>query len=58
MAYKKIEHYFSFADIAVNSNADKNRSLLFLRQLDKSIDWERHLNNSNLYMALNNFQHK
>ena len=39
MAYKKIEHYFSFADIAINSNADKNRSLLFLRQLDKSIGW-------------------
>ena len=40
MAYKKIEQSFSFADIAINSNADKNRSLLFLKQLDKSIDWD------------------
>jgi len=40
MAYKNIEQHFSFADIAINSNADKNRSLLFLRKLDKSIDWD------------------
>lgn len=40
MAYKNIEQHFSFADIAINSNADKNHSLLFLRKLDKSIDWD------------------
>lgn len=40
MAYKKIEQYLSFADIAIQKNADKNRSLLFLRQIDKTIDWE------------------
>ena len=39
MAYKNIEQHFSFADIAINSNADKN-SLLFLRKLNKSIDWD------------------
>jgi IS5 family transposase len=40
MAYKKIEQYLSFADIAIQNSADKNRTLLFLRQIDKSIDWE------------------
>jgi len=40
MAYKKIEQYLSFADIAIQNNADKNRTLLFLRQIDKTIDWE------------------
>jgi hypothetical protein len=30
MAYKKIERDFSFADIAVQKFADKNRSMLFL----------------------------
>jgi len=39
MAYKLIENYTSFADIAININADKNRSLLFLRKLDNTIDW-------------------
>src|SRR5210317_818610 len=39
MAYKKIEQYFSFADIAIQNNADKNRSLLFLRKVDSTIDW-------------------
>ena len=33
MAYKKIEQYLSFADIAIQNNADKNRTLLFLRQM-------------------------
>jgi len=32
MAYKIIEQFF-FPDIAINSNADRNRSLLFLKQL-------------------------
>ncbi len=40
MAYKNIQNYFSFADIAIEKNTDNNRSLLFLRKIDKSIDWE------------------
>lgn len=40
MAYKKIEQNFSFADIAINKNADRNRSLIFLRKVDNTIDWE------------------
>jgi hypothetical protein len=40
MAYKKIEHDFSFADIAVQKFADKNRSMLFLRQVNNTIDWQ------------------
>ncbi len=39
MAYKKIDHYFSFADIAVQNNADKNRSLIFLQKVNTVIDW-------------------
>jgi hypothetical protein len=39
MAYKKIDQYFSFADIAINKNADKNRSLIFLRKVDNTIEW-------------------
>lgn len=38
MAYKKIEQIFSFADIAIHKNADKNRSLLFLRELENQIN--------------------
>lgn len=40
MAYKKIEQSFSFADIAIQNIADKNRTLLFLRKIDNTIDWE------------------
>jgi len=40
MAYKTIEHNFSFADIAIHKYDDKNKSLLFLRQLNSTIDWE------------------
>ncbi len=40
MVYKNIQNYFSFADIAIEKNADNNRSLLFLRKIDNSIDWE------------------
>nr|NJM04097.1 transposase [Desulfobacula sp.] len=40
MAYKTIENNFSFADIAIQCNADKNRSLLFLREINKTINWE------------------
>jgi IS5 family transposase len=40
MAYKKIDNYFSFADIAIQNNADKNRSLIFLNKVNTTIDWE------------------
>ena len=40
MAYKILEHNFSFADIAVQNIADKNRTLLFLRQVKNTIDWQ------------------
>ncbi len=40
MAYKKIERDVSFADIAVQKFADKNRSMLFLRQVNNTIDWQ------------------
>jgi len=40
MAYKKIDKYFSFADIVIQNNADKNQSLLFLNKVKASIDWE------------------
>lgn len=40
MAYKKIEYGFSFADIAIQAYADKNRNLLFLREIERSIDWQ------------------
>ena len=39
MAYKQIENYLSFADIAIAKNADKNRSLIFLCTIDNSINW-------------------
>ena len=39
MAYKKIDKYFSFADIAIQNNADKNRSLIFLNKINSTIDW-------------------
>lgn len=40
MVYKKIDNYFSFADIAIQNNADKNRSLIFLKKINSTIDWE------------------
>ena len=39
MAYKNIQQQLSFADIALKEYADKNRSLLFLRQINETIDW-------------------
>jgi hypothetical protein len=39
MAYKKIDKYCSFADIAIQKNADKNRSLKFLKKINTTIDW-------------------
>ncbi|MEN8212414.1 MAG: transposase [Thermodesulfobacteriota bacterium] len=39
MAYKKIDNYFSFADIAIQKHADKNRALIFLNKINSTIDW-------------------
>lgn len=39
MAYKKIDKYFSFADIAIQTHADKNRSLIFLQNVNNTINW-------------------
>ncbi len=35
-----IEQYLSFADIAIQKHAYKNRTLVYLRQIDNTIDWE------------------
>ena len=40
MAYKNIDKYFSFADMAIQRNMDKNRSLIFLKKIDQTIDWQ------------------
>ncbi len=40
MAYKKNDQYFSFADIAIQNNTDKNRSLIFLNKVNQTIDLE------------------
>ncbi len=40
MAYKKIDNYLSFADIAIRKHADKNRSLMFLKKINNTIDWD------------------
>lgn len=40
MAYRKPQRYFSFADLAVEKHADKNRSLALLKQLNHTIDWK------------------
>ncbi len=40
MAYKNIQNQLSFADIAVAINADKNESLIFLKNINKSINWK------------------
>jgi len=34
----KIKQSFSFADIAIRRNADKNRSLIFLNKVKSTID--------------------
>ena len=39
MAYKKIEYGISFADIAIQAYSDKNRNLLFLREVESTINW-------------------
>ena len=40
MAYKKIDKYLSFADIVIQKHTDKNKTLIFLKQIDNTIDWE------------------
>ena len=40
MAYKKIDQYLSFADMAIEKTAKKNRTLNFLKELDSTIDWQ------------------
>lgn len=40
MAYKQIEYGFTLADMAVQKIADKNRTLLFLRRVENTIDWK------------------
>ncbi len=39
MAYKIMDQSLSFADIAIQRQAAKNRTLLFLNELDVTIDW-------------------
>jgi hypothetical protein len=38
MAYRKPQRHFSFADLAVEIHADKNRSLAVLKQLNLTIE--------------------
>jgi IS5 family transposase len=40
MAYRKPQRHFSFADLAVETLADKNRALSVLKQLNATIDWK------------------
>ena len=40
MAYKKIDKYLSFADIVIQKHADKNKTLMFLKKINATIDWE------------------
>ena len=40
MAYRKMQQYLSFADLAVEKHADKNRALSVLKQLNRTIDWK------------------
>jgi hypothetical protein len=41
MGFKKIDRNLGFADLALASSMEKNRSLSTLKQLDKLIDWSR-----------------
>ena len=40
MAYKQIDQYLSFADMAIEKTANKNRTLNFFKDLDSTIDWK------------------
>lgn len=39
MAYRNPQHYVSFADLEVEMIADKNSTLVVLKQLNQTIDW-------------------
>ena len=41
MAFKKIESKIGFAELALSSSMDKNRTLKTLEQMNKIIDWPR-----------------
>ena len=41
MAFKKIESKIGFAELALSSSMDKNRTLKTLEQMNKVIDWPR-----------------
>jgi len=41
MAFKKIESKIGFAELALSSSMDKNRTLKTLEQMNKVIDWTR-----------------
>lgn len=41
MGIKKIESRLGFAELALSSSMEKNRSLEALKELDKAINWER-----------------
>lgn len=40
MAYKKIQYGCSFADMAIQTYADKNRNHKFFQEINNAIDWE------------------
>ena len=40
MAYRKPQLHFPFADLAVETLADKNRALSVLKQLNATTDWK------------------
>ena len=40
MGYKKIQYGYSFADMAIQAYASKNRNHLFLQEINNAIDWQ------------------
>ena len=41
MAYSKPQHHITFADLAIEKHADKNRALSVLEQLNHTIEMQR-----------------
>ncbi len=41
MGYKKMNKNISFADLALASSLEHNRSLKNMEKMDKAIDWSR-----------------
>ena len=41
MAFKKIESKIGYAELALSSSMDKNRTLRTLEQMNNVIDWSR-----------------